>query len=235
MQACQTKEDPFETRKATFAPEIEKIATQLATWRKGRLPPPHALQSDFDRAAVTVMQILMGGLAMSGAFVFMPYLEKLLPELIGTAEITDNPTLSILGGAITRMVLAISLPTLYIRPLFKSLVDMFQSSASWRVRQRASGMIPAIFLRYLERWSEIDDVPKMLEVMLASLEDENVEVRTNASVNLALVIRGSMQGKIGTLQVSINGSFRSLSHVGTETIFTPNASPAAAGSLIADV
>lgn len=62
-------------------------------------------------------------------------------------------------------------------------------------------MIPAIFLRYLETWSATDDVPKILEVMLASLEDENVEVRTNASVNLALVIRSSMQEKIGMLQV----------------------------------
>lgn len=148
-----------------------------------------------------VMQLLMGGLSWSGAYVFMPYLERLLPELIGIAEITDNPTLSALGGAITRLILAISLPTIYIRPVFKALVNLFQSSNSWRVRQRASGMIPAIFLRYLERWSETDDVPKMLEVMLASLEDENVEVRTNASINLALVIRSSMQNKIGTLQV----------------------------------
>jgi hypothetical protein len=62
-------------------------------------------------------------------------------------------------------------------------------------------MIPAIFLRYLETWSATDDVPRILEVMLASLEDENVEVRTNASVNLALVIRSSMQEKIAMLQV----------------------------------
>lgn len=95
----------------------------------------------------------------------------------------------------------ISLPKVYIRPMFKSLVDIFRSSSSWRVRQRASTMIPAIFLRYLETWSATDDVPRILEVMLASLEDENVEVRTNASVNLALVIRSSMQEKIAMLQV----------------------------------
>jgi hypothetical protein len=63
-------------------------------------------------------------------------------------------------------------------------------------------MVSAIFLRYLERWSDTDDIPKILEVMLASLEDENVEVRSSASMNLALVIRSSMQNKISSLQVS---------------------------------
>lgn len=119
------------------------------------------------------------------------------PELIGIAEITDNPMLNALSTGLSRMVLSISLPTLYIRPLFRCLVDMFQASPSWRVRQRASTMIPAIFLRYLERWSDADDVPQMLEVMLKSLEDANVEVRQTASVNLALVIRSS------TLQIQV--------------------------------
>jgi proteasome activator subunit 4 len=123
------------------------------------------------------------------------------PELIGIAEITDNPMLSALSTGLSRMVLSISLPTLYIRPLFRSLVEMFQTSSSWRVRQRASSMIPAIFLRYLERWSDADDVPQMLEVMLKSLEDPNVEVRQSASVNLALVIRSSsLQLQILTLK-----------------------------------
>lgn len=53
MKACETKEDPFETRKATYTPEMDKIAADLTKWRKERLPPPHALQSDFDHAAVT--------------------------------------------------------------------------------------------------------------------------------------------------------------------------------------
>lgn len=93
-------------------------------------------------------------------------------------------------------------PTVYIRPLFNSLVDIFQSSSSWRVRQRASSLIPAVYLRYLERWSGVD-APKIFLVMLKSLEDENVEVRNTTSVNLALVIRSSMKGEIGNLQVII--------------------------------
>ena len=53
MQACKTLDDPFQTRKATFAPRFEVVARDLAKWRKERLAPPHALQSDFDRAAAT--------------------------------------------------------------------------------------------------------------------------------------------------------------------------------------
>lgn len=41
----------------------------------------------------------------------------------------------------------------------------------------------------------------MLEVMLTSLEDENVEVRTSTSNNLALIVRCSLRGQIGKLQV----------------------------------
>jgi hypothetical protein len=94
MKACKTLEDPFETRKANFAPQFQMVAKNLATWRKERLAPPHALQSDFDRAAATGkpaqcarlrvtdpypgMQMLMGGIAISSAYIFMPYLEKLL-------------------------------------------------------------------------------------------------------------------------------------------------------------
>lgn len=53
MKACATLEDPFETRNATFGPRFEKVAKDLAKWRKERLAPPHALQSDFDRGAAT--------------------------------------------------------------------------------------------------------------------------------------------------------------------------------------
>ncbi|KAG8850404.1 hypothetical protein FRB91_009086 [Serendipita sp. 411] len=201
MDACRSGNDAFETKLAPYAQEIGEITTKLAVWRKERLPPPHALQSDFDHAAATVTQMLMGGIAVGGACVFMPHLQTLLPELIGLAEITDNPMLSSLGSAISRMVLSISLPTAYIRPVFTSLVDIARTSTSWRVRHRASSMIPAIFLRYLERWSDTDEVPKMLEVMLMSLEDENVDVRSNGSLSLAVVIRNSMLNKIETLQV----------------------------------
>ncbi|KAG8798609.1 hypothetical protein FRC17_007374 [Serendipita sp. 399] len=71
-------------------------------------------------------------------------------------------------------------------------------------------MIPAIFLRYLERWSDTDEVPKMLEVMLKSLEDENVDVRSNGSLSLAVVIRNSMLGKIETLQKRFHRRIRKL-------------------------
>lgn len=71
---------------------------------------------------------------------------------------------------------------------------------SWRVRQRTLILISGIYLRYIERWSE-GDVERMLEVMLTSLEDENVEVRTSTSNNLALIVRCSLRGQVGKLQV----------------------------------
>lgn len=78
MQACIKLDDPFETRKATFALQFETAAKDMAKWRKERLAPPHALQSDFDRAAATVMQMMMGGISISSAYIFMPYLDILL-------------------------------------------------------------------------------------------------------------------------------------------------------------
>ncbi|CAG8591712.1 12397_t:CDS:10, partial [Acaulospora colombiana] len=201
MEACSSQEDVFKTRAAPYRQQFLDVTTKLAQWRKSRLPPPHSLQSDFDRGASTIMQMMMGAISSTSAYIYLPYLQHMLPELLQTVEITDNPMLTALGTGITRMILSVSLPTIYIRPLFKSLVDMFQTSLSWRVRQRSSSMVSAIFLRYLERWSDTDDIPKILEVMLASLEDENVEVRSSASMNLALVIRSSMQNKISSLQL----------------------------------
>lgn len=200
LEACRTSTDPFLTRIAPYEAQMNEVASKLSQWRKERLAPPHALQSDFDRGAATVIQLLMGGISAPAAYVFMPSLQMLLPELIGIAEITDNPMLSSLSTTITRMVLSVTLPSAHIRPLFNTLVGIAQSSTSWRVRHRASSMIPAVFLRYLERWEDEEEVKKMLEVMLKSLEDENVDVRSNASLSLAVVIRNGMSGKIGTLQ-----------------------------------
>ncbi|PVG02608.1 hypothetical protein CPB86DRAFT_822639 [Serendipita vermifera] len=210
MKACSSQDDIFQTRVAPYRQQFLDVTAKLSQWRKSRLPPPHSLQSDFDRGASTIMQMMMGAISSTSAYIYLPYLQDMLPELLQTVEITDNPMLTALGTGITRMILSVSLPTIYIRPLFKSLVDMFQTSLSWRVRQRSSSMVSAIFLRYLERWSDIDDIPKILEVMLASLEDENVEVRSSASMNLALVIRSSMQNKISSLQKRFTRQTRKL-------------------------
>jgi len=80
-----------------------------------------------------------------------------------------------------------------------TVTDKF--AQSWRVRQRTLILISGIYLRYIERWSE-GDVERMLEVMLTSLEDENIEVRTSTSNNLALIVRCSLRGQIGSLQVN---------------------------------
>ena len=87
---------------------------------------------------------------------------------------------------------------MYLVPQLSTVTK--KPSQSWRVRQRTLILISGIYLRYIERWSE-GDVKRMLEVMLTSLEDENIEVRTSTSNNLALIVRCSLRGQIGKLQV----------------------------------
>lgn len=51
--ACEASDDAFHTRRATYRNEMDIVVNNLSRWRAERLPPPHALQSNFDRAAAT--------------------------------------------------------------------------------------------------------------------------------------------------------------------------------------
>ncbi|CCA68831.1 hypothetical protein PIIN_02692 [Serendipita indica DSM 11827] len=198
-QAMSDLDDIFSIRRPHHHSRFKELIQQFGKWREERLPGARAIHSRYDRTAATVLKWLFLGLHDIHAVSIYEYVLPFIPELLRMSELNDNNDLASRASLLLTRTCGVSPPREMIAPILHELYKAIQDSPSWRIRLKALPLLQVFYFRQLPLLSDIK-VIRILEVVCACLDDENIAVREMAATTLSGILRCSPRQSVITLK-----------------------------------
>ncbi|TFK57500.1 ARM repeat-containing protein [Heliocybe sulcata] len=199
VQACVNSDDPLHIREAPYLDRLSNIVEELQVWKEERLPPPRVSQSQYDKVGLTLLQWIWVSSYGPQACMMFPYITVMLPEILAMTELSDSSELQTYSSAVLYVLSAVTPPVEYIEKILDVYVGALKSAKSWRVRLN---VLPSLVVFFFRNLLTIPDksISAVMDVLLACLADENVEVREMSSKVLSGLVRCSQRQKIVPLK-----------------------------------